>query len=305
MLQLIERLKCKRVRQSTSNNYLSIWRQFNRFVIKLDWKPDTWEERTAMFCAFLIQDGKQSTTIKSYVSAIKAILKEDGYEWSDNLVLLNSLMRACKLVNDTVKCRLPINKNLLEMILFETQRYFQEIGQVYLEILYKNLFSIMYYGMMRIGEVAYSEHTLKAKDIHIGKNKDKILIVLYTSKTHGKASLPQKIKIETETQGRNERKTTHFFCPFELLRQFVTLRGDYKNDEEQFFVFADNSPVRPEHVRKTLRFLLEKLSLNPKLYDCHSMRAGRTVDLAKMKISITELKAAGRWRSNAVYRYLK
>ena len=140
----------------------------------------------------MIENGSQSQTVKSYISAIKFVLKSDKYQWNDNIVLFESLTQACKVVNDKVKCRLPIQINLLEMILFKLQRMF--IKQPYLEAMYKAIFIIMYYGMMCIGEVAKGMHTVKAKDMYIGENKDIILVTLYSSKTHGQESLPQKIR---------------------------------------------------------------------------------------------------------------
>ena len=137
----------------------------------------------------------QSNTVKSYVSAIKKTLIMDGYNWNDNLVLVRSLANACKIINDTVRTRLPIQCSLLEMILFEIQRYFSPLNQYYLELLYKTIFALCYYGLMRVGEVTKSQHVLKAKDVHIAQNKDKILLILYSSKTHTKGSRPQKIKI--------------------------------------------------------------------------------------------------------------
>ena len=61
--------------------------------------------------------------------------------------------------------------------------------------MYQAVFSLAYYGMMRVGELTYSQHCLKAGDLHVAHNKNKILVVLYTSKTHGLESRPQKIKI--------------------------------------------------------------------------------------------------------------
>ena len=114
--------------------------------------PDDWEHRTAMFCMFLIEKGTQSSTVKSYVSTIKTILKADKYDWEDGKVWLNSLTRACKISNDTLHCRLPIHKGLLEMILFEIARVFPE--QEYLCTLYQAVIALGYYGLMRIGELA-------------------------------------------------------------------------------------------------------------------------------------------------------
>ena len=85
-------------------------------------KPKLWEDRTTLFIGHLIDKGIQSSTIKSYVSAIKKTLVDDDYEWQDNRVLLGSLTRACKLVNDRVKTRLPVQRGLLDLLLFEIQR---------------------------------------------------------------------------------------------------------------------------------------------------------------------------------------
>ena len=129
--------------------------------------PQSWEQRTALFCAYLVDRGLKSTTLRSYVSAIKCILKDDKYKWVDGEVVLDSLIRACKLTNDIVKPRLP---RLLELILFEIGRLFNQ--QPYLEILYKTVLAIGYYGLFRIGEMTVpGDHTIKASNVHVAKNK--------------------------------------------------------------------------------------------------------------------------------------
>ena len=110
-----------------------------------------WKDRTSLFIAHLIHERRfQSTSVKSYVSAIKKTLVIDGYKWIDEKILLSSLTRACKLVNDHVRTRFPIQCGLLEIMLFEFERIFST--QPYLEKLYKALFALGYYGLMRIGE---------------------------------------------------------------------------------------------------------------------------------------------------------
>ena len=155
----------QQVRKSTIKTHMNIWRQFNNFVISLDVKPPTWEARTTLYIAYLIDNGKQSASIKSYVSAIKKLLVLDGYKWKDEEVLLTSLTRACRLINDKVHRRMPIYCSFLEMILFEVERKFS--SQHYLECLYKAIFILSYYGMMRVGEVTDSPHVLKARNVHL------------------------------------------------------------------------------------------------------------------------------------------
>ena len=297
--QILEKLKATQTRKSTMNNYHSIWRHFNNFLIELNLSetPTSWEERTVLFGTHLVDTGSQSATIRSYFSAIKHVLKSDGYDWNDQKAMLNTITRSCRLINDTVKIRLPITRNLLDMLNFEIERKFTK--QLYLEYMFKAVFNLAYYGMMRVGEIGLSNHTLKAKDVHIGYNKDKVLLVLHSSKTHGKESVPQKIKIEALKESKR------FFCPFKILRKYMNLRGNYEEDTDAFIAFSDGSAVPPEHLRAVLRELLKNLGLNALLYDFHSCRAGRTVDMARMNYSLEYIRKAGRWRSNAVYKYLK
>ena len=208
-------------RDSTAKTYLSIWRQFNKFVIDLDVKPDLWEDRTTLFIGYLVDRGMQSALVKSYVSAIKKTLLMDGYDWDDNLVLVvlvRSLARACRIINDTVRTRLLIHCGLLEVLLFEVQRHFSPANQLYLEILYKTLFALSYYGLMRISEVTKSPHVLKAKNVHLAKNKDKLLLILYSFKTHNKGNRPQKIKITSNRKEKSDSYMHRNFCPFLLMR---------------------------------------------------------------------------------------
>ena len=296
----MERLKCSTRRDTTSKNYLAIWRMFNNFLIQLDSRPQTWEERTSLFCTYLIEKKNlQSQTIRSYRSAIKTVLTDDGYSWDEGQLLLNSLTRACKIKNDVLKCRLSIKKGLLELILFELKRTL--VDQIYLQVLYRSLFCLAYYGLMRIGELTESPHTLKACNLHAGINKDKLLIVLYTSKTHGRESYPQKIKISALNKLNDQR----LFCPFQAVRNYIKCRGKCVDKSENFFVFQDRSPVEANQVRVVLRDCLDSLNLDSSLYDCHSFRIGKATDMKLENYSITEIKSAGRWRSNAIYKYLR
>ena len=85
----------------------------------------------------------------------------------------------------------------------------------------------------------------------------------------------------------------------------MQLRGEFITDTEHFFIFRNRSEITPAALRMVLRTLLARLGLDPSLYNIHSFHAGRSVDMLKLGYSISQIKAAGRWRSSAVYRYLK
>ena len=316
MEAILESLKTGKNQETTKENYYKVWTKFNEFVIRLDNMPKTWENRVNLYCSYLIHDkGLQSSTVKSYVSAIKSVLIDDGYQWSDKTLVLNAIIGTCKLKNDTLKIRRPIRRRILEALICEVQRMFAKKNQPYLEILYTTAFLLAYYGMMRAGEITKSVHTAKAKDIHCSRTKKKILIILYSSKTHTRANRPQEIKIDGYNRMlvKNNGKTitTNIpapnieYCPYQWTQKYLANRGNYLTASEELLIFRDGTPLSAQQLRTVLRKALKNIGLNEKLYDLHSFRIGRATDLFKQGVSIDTIKHLGRWKSKTVYKYLR
>ena len=310
MYNIVEQLKGQRFKSTTKAQYYSIWKAFNHFYLRLDKKPKRWETRLTLYVAYLIHSGKKSTTINSYISAIKAVLTEVHVKLNEDRVLLNSLVRACRLHHDQFQAKLPIKKPLVHGIIRQISKIMDK--QPYLEILYKAMFITAYYGLFRIGEITESEHVLKAADVSVGTNKKKLLFILRSSKMHTKGRKPQIIKISSNKSNQVEQADEYLlpsnesieFCPFELVKNYIAVRKLRKNDTEQFFVFRDRSPVKPHHFRNVLKQAITRIGLNSNLYESRGIRAGRSIDLLKMGLSVETIKKIGRWKSNAVYTYL-
>ena len=247
--EIIDYLQCNQHRSTTRRNYYSVWKKFNEFFVRLDRKPDSWEQRILLFTAHLIRERKQSS--------IKAILHNIKVKLNEDTCLLNSLPKACRLANNsTVRLRLPIQCAMLNVILKMTQEYFLNQGQMYLNNLYLSLFSTAYFGLFRVGELTKSDHTVKARDVHIGINKNKLLFVLRSSKNSGSDNKPQLIKIESSTP--TGRINIHNpYCPYSLLHKYIDSRKTFKSDDEQFFVFSDRSAVKPYNFRKVFKHMIE------------------------------------------------
>ena len=285
-------------------NYYTVWKIFSNFLIKLDFRPNSWEDRLTLFVGHLINTNKQSSTVKCYISAIKVILKEDGFEISEDQYLLSSLVRACKLQNDQIKPRLPIKKGLLSIILRQIEKHYRAVNQPYLLVLYKAVFSTMYFGLLRVSEVAAGPHPVLVKDVHIGKNKRKFMLLLHTSKTHWRNSKPQIIKISSRGC-QSMSFPSSLPCPYQVLRDYASYHRNYLDEEEQFFVFADKLPITHINVRNCLRLMLKQSGFDEHLYCTHSIRIGHSCDLFKLGLSVETIKKLGRWKSNAVFKYIR
>ena len=311
---LVEKLKYEQFQDTTKKSYYSVWRTFNEFYIRLDRKPDNWEDRIILFVSYLVNNEYKSTTVRSYVSAVKAVLKNDGVEINENRYLLGALTKACRIKNDQMRTRLPIRKKLLEVLLTATDNYFMEKGQPYLAILYKALFSTAYYGLFRVGELTQSKHVLTVKDVHIGENKKKLCFVLRSSKTHNKGMKPQIVKISSRAVKKKEGKRSNLtksgessrYCPYQLLRDYLKAQRTFKRKHENFFVFSDRTPLKPDNMWKILHKLLKKENFEYQLYNCHLLRSGRAIDMVECYgCSMETLKKIGRWKLNIVFTYLK
>ena len=301
MQQIVEKLKMQRVRDSTRKNYYTIWKLFNQFYLKLDVKPTEWEDRLTLFIAYLINDGKQSQTVRCYVSSIRAVLQEDGVKLNQDEFILSALTRACKIKNDVIKTRLPIRKNLLKQILYKTREFYLNSGQIYLMKLYTALFASAYYGLFRVGEITSGSHPMKVSDVQVGFNKKKLKFTLRMSKTHGKYSHPQIIKITSSTpHSHKEIRNQNDFCPYEIIRSYCRARPGFETKQEPFFIFSNNSSVTPGHMRNTLCTILKECGKDPALFGVHSFRIGRSQDLLKLGVSVETIKKIGRWKSNTV-----
>ena len=301
---VLQELCTKTTRATTAKVYHRVWTNFNKFLIKLDSRPNLWENRAALFCAHLVESGRQSATVKSYVSVIKKILTNDGYHWDDKIILMQSITKACHIKNDKVRTRLPIRIGMLELMLFELQRVIAG-NQPYLVLLYRTVFILAYYGLMHIWEPTCGDeasHYVRAKDVHVAENKNKILVILYTSKTHGKESRPQRIKISSQT---DEVLKDRHFCPFAIVRNYMACRGGYTDSDEPFLVFREKLPVLAKHVHSIMNKCIVGLGLDSSLYDSHSFRIGKSSNMIKAGHSIESVKFGGRWKSSTVYKYIR
>ena len=193
-----------------------------------------------------------------------------------------------------------------------TDLHYQKLNQEYLGLLYCTTFLTMYFGLFRISEVVRGDHAVLAKDIHLGKNKNKILSVLRSSKTHSTVISPQLVKITSTADCKKKLQQSEIYrkelvlpCPFGFIRSYLRARGGYSDENEQLIVFRDGTAVPPGHIWKTLKLMIKKAGFDHKFYGSHSLRAGRSCDLFRLGVSTENIKKLGHWKSNDIYRYLK
>lgn len=300
--RVVEKITNDDVTQATKKAYHAVWRCFNRFLLAFDDLPTSWEDKMVLYASFLADVGSASSTVASYMSAIRYMLRHDGIEINNKSCRLSSIIRACKLRNDVVSVKRPLRAGMLKLILDKVNYRYQAKGQPYLAAMYKAIFTSAYFGLMRISELV-GKHAVKAADVKVStnRNKRKVKYLLRSSKTHHPGRKPQSVNLVPDAVGY----AAHL-CPVKIVTDFLRLRPP-RHPGDHLFVFSDNSPVNESHVRAVLKRALLDLNLPAKAYSFHGWRSGRATDLYKRNFSVEFIRDVGRWskKSTAIYRYFK
>lgn len=92
------------------------------------------------------------------------------------------------------------------------------------------------------------------------------------------------------------------FCPVELLLGYLTLRGDRPGP---LCLNLDNSPVSRSFFTDLLSLSIQSCGLHPTRYKGHSFRIGAASYAADRGMSDAQIRALGRWKSNAFLKYIR
>ena len=247
------------------------------------------------FLSFLQSKNYRPSTIQSYLSAISFGHKIRGFQDPQDSFLLNKFMIGIKRMSTASDQLQPITvQRLTELIgLVETLR-----TTSYIKKLLKAVFSLLYHGCLRISELAKSgraDHALRhhqAKyQFSFPRGKPTSVTLHLNSFKHSKE--PVKIKIMSSSDP--------MICPVQLLDNFQNIRPH----STYLFCEQNGNPISRSFVVRWLNKLVAKSSFANLKINTHSLRIGRTTDLALAGASDAYIRQAGRWSSNAYLKYIR
>lgn len=295
------------VKDQTDAKYYADWLTFNRFLLRLNNIPPSWEERTYVYLNYLEQTIHQSATLKVYKTAIKYELKNLGYEFDEEKFDLKATIRTCKYKNDRCAIRSPIHWSLLNSLLDCIHSHYMDKGQVYLAKLYRAMLALGYFALLRVGEMTKGPHNVSVRDVNSSVAKRTLQVILRTSKTHGLGDYPKVIQVPFQSKtAKSDIVLEPRYCPFVIMREYAkSHRPKFNRLDEPFFIFQDKSPVTAAQFRRMLKKMIKLIGLNPDWYNTHSLRSGAAGDLLNNGATLQELMVWGRWKSLSLLKYLK
>lgn len=301
----MERNHQKGVASPSKRAYHAIFDNFLDFLDLFNTLTDRWEEKMVLYATFLADNIYGEDTIRSYMSAIRYQLQQDGVHLNEDRILLESIVRSTRYKNRQKRQRLGISEYMLHKLLDQVDLSFS--GQPYLTALYKAMFTLAFYGLLRVSELTSGRHPILAKNVIAAKNKLKIQITLESSKTHTPAQKKQVIRFPDQDEEEDCFKWLNTkYCPFTIVENYISMREAIATEKEQFFIFKNNIPIKEGSFRRTLKKLLIKANFNAENYNTHSFRIGRANHLMyRMNFSVDRIQLKGRWASGAIWNYFR
>ena len=245
----------------------------------------------AVFVTYLHSEGYAPTSIISYVSAVGYLHRLLGLQDPTSGTLVQKLLAGAAKVHVPKPPRLPITILILHRMLVDIDSI---IHVKYHRLLLKAMFTVAFFGLMRIGEVTMSKNKqipLKLSQVVFSPDKVTISISLFK---HNKSNKPVEVYLE--------RQEDSVVCPVFNLANYVLLRGYAVGP---LFAFPDLSPVPRQFFSKNLKLLITFAGLDFSRYLGHSFRIGGASYYAELGYTDAQLRLMGRWGSNAFIKYIR
>ena len=281
---------------STLIQYQKVWSNFMSFASRglshyISLPADS--HTVGLYISHLDQLGLKPSTIQSHLSAISFAHKIRTIVDPTQSFLITKLMVALNKNNVTDK-RLPVTHLILIHLIHATRLVLSNDYEI---AMYSAMFSVAYYACLRVGEYCVSnndKHVLQYDQISMGQKPNNVrsIIVDFRSFKH---SNHEGAMLEISSQ----RDTS---CPVSLLSKYMYIRPKINGP---IFVNQSGKAITRLQFQAVFHRCISFLSLDTARYNTHSLRIGRCTDMMTQGYSDSQIKAVGRWKSDAFKRYIR
>ena len=229
----------------------------------------------ALFISFLCAKGLAPATINSYLSAIAYVHKIKGHYDPTKSFLVEKLLVAVGR-RGQADVRMPISRPLL----YELVRALQ----------HTRICELSYNSKQQVDTVVQFDQVTFLKQ----SSRVTAVKIVITKFKHNTNNRPFVITIESEP--------SETFCPVQTLIDYIKLRGYHKGP---LFTCAAGGAISTNNFNTELRRALNFCGLDCSRYKSHSFRIGAACHASEKGFSDSQIRALGRWSSDAFRTYIR
>lgn len=246
----------------------------------------------ALFISRLHAQGYASASIITYVSAVSHIHKL--YSVQDpgcSFLVKKAVAGAKKDRPQQADVRLPITPHILGRLL-KALRYCAR--SAYEQTMFTSMFSLAFAAFLRVGEFTVSnsnvDNVLRVEDLNFCAVTGSLQIQFKSYKhSNGK---PKVIVVSKRSDSG----------AVAALLMYLSNRGRHPGF---LYVWPSGAMVTRQQFSSVLNSSLKFCDLDPQVYKSHSFRIGAACHAASLGHSATQIRAMGRWNSDAFLKYIR
>ena len=280
--------------KSTRTLYQKAWQKCKEFItihLKMQVKLPLSEQHLHLYIAHLHSIQYKHSTIATHISAISHYHKIASLPDPTTTYATAKILTGVK--NSQVQlpdARRPVTRKILLGLVVALRSC---TDNQYEYLLYKSLFTLMYYACLRASEVIQTDtpqHIINVSQIQLLADHRSYRLHLNSFKHSNPGGFTIYV---TSTTGQD--------CPVTSLTKYLKQRGSQPGP---LYTIIGSPLTRHQFTRK-LNHCLTYLNLPHRVYNTHSFRIGRTTDMAASNVPHTTIQHIGRWKSNAYLRYVR
>jgi site-specific recombinase XerC len=237
------------------------------------------------FIASLIVEGRSPSSIQSSLSAISYFHKLFAVFDPTTNFLVKKMVAGIHKLKPQVDLRAPITPAILVSLCAALDNLHLS---AYIALTFKSIFTLMFHGFLRIGEVTDSPHSLQFENICIS---DTAVNINFSSFKHHTGT-PFSLRIASGTDP----------CPVKLLNAYVSARGQLSGP---LFILSNGAPISSQYFYQVFYCAVSFCKLSSNIYKPHSFRIGAATHAFVLGKSEQDIQRMGRWHSSAFSKYIR
>ena len=299
MATIVSDLAQSSLQPSSIPTYKRAWTLFTQFQIKLfnngvvalPISPSV----LALFIAYLFDLKYAPSTVNTYVSAIGYSHRLSGLPDPTRVFYILQILKGYGKKGFRLDSRLPITLPILNRIIEASAHI---AGSRYQICQFKAMCSLAFFAFLRIGEITVTTSNNQPLQMHQlsqlydTNNQVKGIKLTFGNFKHNYNQRPFSLEIYRQTR----------ICPVQLLMDYLVLRGSRPG---AIFISHLGNPVSRDAFATQLKRAFRHCGLDTSKYKSHSFRIGTASHAAEHGYSDAQIRALGRWKSNAFLKYLR
>ena len=271
----------------TTSQYQRSWKTFSSFCASIGKQslPADYSS-VALFITHLAELPSTPATIASALSAVAYMHNLKCLQNPTDHFIVKKVLKGVSNLHTGCDLRLPMSLGMLHDLIAAAPKV---TCSAYESKLLAAMFSLMFFGFLRIGEVTTSPHNLQFDSVSIN---DLSCSITFLSYKHS-SGLPVTIEVGSVDSP---------VCPVARLSEFLQIRG---LGPGPLFSYPRAIPVSPSHFRSLLFAALANCGRADLKITPHSFRIGAATYAAAKGLSTTLIQSMGRWKSEAFRRYIR